>query len=87
VVEHRAPQDEHQEPGHRHERPEDWGWHGEFGRWARVAGWLCVALIILLNFTWHYSRVESIWLDGIAALLVVLLIRDWYRRKNAWRSE
>src|SRR5207244_10380936 len=26
-------------PGHRHERPEDWGWHGEFGRWARVAGW------------------------------------------------
>ena len=42
-------------PGHRHERPEDWGWHGEFGRWARVAGWLSAALLVVLNFTTHYN--------------------------------
>ena len=21
-----------------HERPEDWGWHGEMGKWGRTAG-------------------------------------------------
>ena len=73
-------------PGRRHERPEDWGWHGEFGRWARVAGWLCVGLLVLLNFTARYSRTESIWLYGFAGLLVVLLVADWRRRRNAWRS-
>jgi hypothetical protein len=72
--------------GRRHERPEDWGWHAEWGRWARAAGWLCAGLLILLNFTWHYSRVESAWLISLAVLLVLLLLRDYYRRKNAWRE-
>ncbi len=75
-----------EEPRHRHERPEDWGWHGEFGRWARLAGWLCVALLVGLNFTTRYDRAASLWLWGTAVLLVLLLVRDWYRRKNAWRS-
>jgi Protein of unknown function (DUF2631) len=73
-------------PGRRHERPEDWGWHGEFGRWARVGGWLSTALLILLNFTSRYSRTEMIWVDGFAALLVLMLLLDWRRRKNAWRA-
>jgi MYXO-CTERM domain-containing protein len=80
------PHSEQDQSGRRHERPADWGWHGEWGVWARVGGWLCVGLLILLNFTWHYNRVGSAWLWGIAALLVLLLIRDWYRRRNAWRS-
>ena len=75
-----------QQDGRRHERPEDWGWHGEFGRWARVAGWLSVALLVGLLFTARYNRVEAIWLLATAALLVAILIWDWYRRKNAWRS-
>jgi hypothetical protein len=75
-----------QTPGRRHERPEDWGWHGESGRWARVGGWLSAALLILLNFTSRYSRTEAIWLDGFAALLVLMLVLDWRRRKNAWRA-
>jgi hypothetical protein len=73
-------------PGRRHERPEDWGWHGEFGRWARIGGWLSTALLILLNFTSRYSRTEMIWVDGFAALLVLMLLLDWRRRKNAWRA-
>ncbi len=85
MVEH-EPQAEPERSGRRHERPADWGWNGEWGVWARVAGWVSVGLLILLNFTWHYNEVGSIWLWGIAALLVLLLIRDWYRRKNAWRS-
>jgi hypothetical protein len=77
---------EHETPDHRHERPEDWGWHGEFGKWARVAGWVSAALLILLGFTTRYSRTELIWVDGFAGLLILMLLLDHYRRKNAWRS-
>jgi hypothetical protein len=73
-------------PEHRHEQPEDWGWHAEFGKWARAAGVLCIGALIVLNFTTRYSRTEMIWVDGFAALLAILLGLDWHRRKNAWRS-
>jgi hypothetical protein len=86
-VPHDAPDAaEHDTSGRRHEQPDDWGWHGEFGKWARVGGWLSAALLVLLNFTTRYSRVEMIWLDGFAVLLVLMLVLDWRRRKNAWRS-
>lgn len=71
---------------HRHERPEDWGWHGELGRWARVAGWLSVIVLCLFNVTTYYNTAQSPWLYGFAGLLVLLLIRDRFRRKNAWRN-
>jgi len=74
----------HQE--HPHERPEDWGWHGEFGVWARVAGWLAAIALVLLNVTTYYNHSQDLWLYGIAALIVLWLIRDHYRRKNAWRG-
>jgi hypothetical protein len=79
-------QAEHGAPEHRHEQPEDWGWHGEFGKWARVGGVLCIGALILLNFTTRYSRTEMIWVDGFAVLLAIILGWDHYRRKNAWRS-
>ncbi len=71
---------------HRHERPEDWGWHGEFGRWARLAGWVTAILLVVMNLTTHYNNTQDVWLYGCAAVIVLLLIRDWYRRRNAWRS-
>ena len=30
------------EEPHRHERPEDWGWNGSWGKWARIGGWISV---------------------------------------------
>ena len=72
---------------HRHERPEDWGWHGAFGKWSRIGAWVSVILLIALNFTWHYNQSADPWLFGTAAALVLILIRDRYRRKNAWRDE
>jgi hypothetical protein len=75
----------HDQP-HRHERPEDWGWHGAFGGWARIGGWLAVIVLLLQNVTTYYNTSQSPWIYGLAALLVFLLIRDRYRRKNAWRD-
>jgi hypothetical protein len=76
----------HGETGHRHERPEDWGWHAEMGRTARVAGGVSIILLVLLVLSSHGSKWELVWLIGFAAALAVSLVWDRYRRRNAWRS-
>ena len=73
------------EHGHRHERPEDWGWHTEMGRSARIAGIICVLLLASLVLSSHGSRWELVWTLGFAACIVIALVWDHYRRKNAWR--
>jgi Protein of unknown function (DUF2631) len=73
--------------GHRHEQPEDWGWHGSWGRTARIAGWACIVILLTFNLTWHYNRSADPWIWGMAALLLFILLRDRYRRKNAWRED
>ena len=71
---------------HQQERPEDWGWHGAFGKWARIAGWLSVVVLCLMNVTTYYNTAQAPWIYGLAALIVLILIRDRFRRKNAWRQ-
>ncbi|MCV2488982.1 DUF2631 domain-containing protein [Geodermatophilus sp. YIM 151500] len=69
-----------------HERPEDWGWHGETGAWGRRGAWLVVLLILAFLIGNHEGRVEDLWILGTAALLAAVLVWDVFRRKNAWRS-
>ena len=69
-----------------HERPEDWGWHHDMGKWGRRALWIPILILISLNFGNHRGRVEDIWLTGLALGMVVILLWDARRRKNAWRS-
>ena len=70
-----------------HERPEDWGWHGETGKKGRLGAWFTV--IVLLSYTQgnHEGRVEDLYLLGFAAIIVGTLLWDIRRRKNAWRAE
>ena len=70
-----------------HERPEEWGWHGEMGRKARVLWVLPLLIIIAYNFGNHRGHVEDFWLEGIALLMVLIFVYDRWRRKNAWRSK
>ena len=70
-----------------HERPEDWGWHGETGKLGRAGAWF--AVIVLLLYTVgrnHEGHVEDLWIFGIAFVMVLILLWDIRRRKNAWRS-
>jgi hypothetical protein len=70
-----------------HERPEEWGWHGETGKWGRVGAWF--AILVLLSYLVarnHEGRVEDLWIVGIAATMIGILLWDVRRRKNAWRS-
>ena len=69
-----------------HERPEDWGWHGESGKTGRIAGCAIIVLLLALMFGNHRGWVENLWLMGFAAVILIMLIRDSRRRKNAWRS-
>jgi hypothetical protein len=74
------------EPPVEHERPEEWGWHGEMGKWGRRLTIIPIVFLIAMIFGNHQGKLEDIWLIGIAAFLVLLLVVDARRRKNAWRS-
>jgi uncharacterized protein DUF2631 len=69
-----------------HERPEDWGWHGESGKAARIAGYVMIVLLLVMIKGNHKGRVEDLFLIGFAAVIAISLIWDSRRRKNAWRS-
>ena len=69
-----------------HERPEEWGWHGEMGKWGRRLAIIPIVFLALMVFGNHKGRLEDIWLIGIALFMVLLLVVDARRRKNAWRS-
>lgn len=71
-----------------HERPEDWGWHGETGKLGRVGVW--IAILVLLSFLVgrnHEGHVEDLWIIGIVGVMVLIMLWDIRRRKNAWRSK
>ena len=71
---------------HRHERPEDWGWHAEMGKVARITGWIMVVVMLTFLTSTHEVVWEHVWLIGFTAALVVSLLWDRHRRKNAWRG-
>ena len=68
-----------------HESPEEWGWHHEMGKLGRLSLVLPIAFLVAMLWGNHEGDVENIWLIGSAVLLVVILIWDVRRRKNAWR--
>jgi hypothetical protein len=69
-----------------HERPEEWGWHGEMGKWGRRLTIIPILFLLAMLFGNHRGKLEDIWLIGFAVLMIVLLVVDSRRRKNAWRS-
>ena len=71
---------------HPSEHPSDWGWHGECGRAARVAGWVCVIILLLMITATHYNGAGAVGLIATAALLVIVLVWDIQRRRTAWRK-
>ena len=69
-----------------HERPEDWGWHGESGKTSRILGIVMIVALLVMIKGNHTGHIEDLWLIGSAAAILVSLIWDARRRKNAWRS-
>ena len=69
-----------------HESPEEWGWHGEMGKWGRRLTIIPILFLIAMIFGNHEGNLENWWLISIAGLMVIALVVDSRRRKNAWRS-
>ncbi len=69
-----------------HERPEEWGWHHEMGKYGRIALVLPIAFLFAMLVGNHDGNVENLWLIGSGLALIVIMIWDARRRKNAWRS-
>jgi hypothetical protein len=71
---------------HPSEHPTDWGWHGEWGRTARIGGWVVGIILLLMITATHYNHSGTGWLVGFTALLFVVLIWDVQRRRHSWRK-
>ena len=69
-----------------HERPEEWGWHGEMGKWGRRLAVIPILFLLAYLVGNHEGRMEDLWLVAIAAIMILILVWDYFRRKNAWRS-
>lgn len=72
--------------GHPQERPEEWGWHGEWGGAARVGGWISAIILVLMMTSTHYNGQGVLFLGLSAVGLIVTLMWDRKRRKNSWRQ-
>ncbi|SOD74178.1 uncharacterized protein DUF2631 [Jatrophihabitans sp. GAS493] len=70
---------------HPAEHPSDWGWHGEWGVWRQIGGWISALILVLMTTATHYNAAGEIALLSTAALLVVGLIWDIQRQRTAWR--
>jgi hypothetical protein len=71
---------------HPTEHPSDWGWHGQWGRTARVAGWVVVVILLVMITATHYNGTGTLSLIAVAALLVIALLWDIHRRRTSWRQ-
>lgn len=71
---------------HPAEHPSDWGWHGEWGRAARVGGWVVVLILLVMITATHYNGTGTVALSITAGLLVIALVWDIHRRRTSWRD-
>lgn len=72
--------------GHVEDRPEDWGWHAEFPKFARIAGWIVAVIMVLMILPAHYNGQGTLFLGLTAGALVVGELLYRHSRKNAWRQ-
>lgn len=72
---------------HPDESPHQWGWHGQWGRAARIAGWAVAAILLLLSTSTNYQFEYHLTLWILAALLVATLLFDRRRRRTSWREK
>ena len=55
-------------------------------RKARIGAAVSVVILLLMTIGNHKGRIEDLWLVGLAALIVLMMIGDWVLRRNGLRD-
>jgi hypothetical protein len=63
----------------------EWGWHGSFPRGMMIAGWVSVAIMLVMLIGNHTGRTENIWLIGVAIAMAAGLVLTTLSKRNSWR--
>ena len=53
---------------------------------ARIGAVLAVVILLVMIIGNQRGRVEDIWLIGLAALIVLMIVGDWVLRRNGLRD-
>lgn len=69
----------------RDEPSAEWGWHGSFPKGTRIAGWFTAFAMFVMLIGNHRGRTEDLWLIGVGAGIIILLVIDQVRRRTSWR--
>lgn len=62
----------------------EWGWSKENPKVIHIGGLLAAAFLLTLLHGNHVGRVEDLFVIGFAALIVVMVARDWWLRRRGW---
>jgi hypothetical protein len=62
----------------------EWGWSKENPTLIHVGGLLAVVFLLAMLRGNHVGRIEDAFLIGFAALILVLVGRDWWLRRRGW---
>ncbi len=64
----------------------EWGWHGHFSKVTRFSGWVVMLLLLAMITADRLGHIPEIFLCVLALLMVLVLLRDFARRRSSWRS-
>lgn len=62
----------------------EWGWSKENHKIIHVGGLLAAVFLLCMLRGNHVGHVEDAFLVGFAAVIVALVVRDWWLRRRGW---
>ncbi len=62
-----------------------WGWSKQHHKVIQIGGLLSAGFLLLMLKGNHVGRVEDFFLIGFAALILVIVARDWWLRRRGWK--
>ena len=62
----------------------EWGWSTENHKLIQIGGLLSAGFLLLMLRGNHVGKIEDIFLIGFAALILILISRDWWLRRRGW---
>ena len=62
----------------------EWGWSAENYKWIHIGGLLSAGFLLAMVHGNHVGHIEDGFLIFFAALLLIVVGRDWWLRRRGW---